>query len=227
MVETYLTDQLVIKGNPSLDDYRRTDSASFQDVIDECWGDVVSDLIDMGLDVKRIYKKLSLQTSVTKTAAFTGTLSDEDYANRRRLLISVTTLTGTAVIKLSGTDDSTYYEIETYTITETGNYNYRISKLYKKYRLDLVSVGTTITYSSDLIEDSFTDLHRDLTRSRIYEDLWSSQNETSYNDKADMYRKRYEQRLNTLKFSYDSDDSGDIVEDEGENKITQRIKFMP
>lgn len=227
MVETYLTDSLVIKGNPSLDEYRRTDQPTFEDIMAECWDDVLNDLIDMQMDVKKIYKRLSLQTSVTKTASFTGTLSDEDYAQRRRLLIS-STQTGTAVFSLYGSDDDgvTNTLVDTYTLIESGSYNFRINMMYKKYRLDLISIGTTITYTADLVEDCFTDLHRDLTRSRIYEDLYSSSTDPVYKEKAEMMRSRYEQRLNTIKYSYDSDDSGNISEDEADEKITQTIKLM-
>jgi len=176
---------MIERGEPAISDYLRTGQGDYSKISLEAMTDMTRDFDNMNFDIKRLCKRLSLQTSVTKTAAFTGTLSDEDYASRRILVIDSTAQTGDAVFTLQGSGDggTTYYDIKlsndsgtsstTQTISAAATNAFVFNNTYKKYRLKLVSIATTITYSAYLIEESFTNLHRDLARAYVYRSLIS------------------------------------------------------
>jgi len=242
MIETFLTENMVTRGEPALADYLRSGQSDFSSLRFEALTDLITDLIDSGFNVKRLCKRLSLQTSVTKTAAYTGALSDEDYAQRMRLVIDVTDITDNAVFTLQGTDDdgTNYYDIsliddsnnsattKTISAEATGNdaNSYIITRPYKKYRLKLVSIGTTITYSAYMIEEIYTTLHRDKTRSNIYQSLMAEQGDV-WEGKYRQYLDKYEQRLSSARFIIDNDDDGTISQAEGDMDIATNIVFRP
>lgn len=228
MIESFLTHADVVKGEPALDDYLREDQTSFDEIIEEARTDMMKDLIDMNFQIRKLCKRLSLQTSVTKTAAFDSDLSDEDFAQRLRLVIDVTDKTGTAVFDIQGTDDdgTTYYDILTsITISETGKQSFLLTQLYKKYRLKLISIGTTITYSSYLVETSLEKLHLYKTRAKIYESLRALAGD-HYQGKAESYMQMYEKMLSDTRLYYDDDDDGEISEDNAEDDSRQ-VVFRP
>ncbi len=212
MIESFLTHEMVCKGEPSLDDYLRRDQIDFSEIISETLGDMIQDLIDHNYEVRKLCKQLSLQSSVTKTAAFEGTITDYDYAQRTWLVINSTAQTGNAVFKLKGSDDdgTTYTTILTKSITKAGKYNYQFFDIYKKYKLDLISIGTTITYSSYLLENIYTRMHRELTRAKIYESL-KAEEDDMYGGKYQEYMDRYKSLVNDSRLYYDEDDSGQIT----------------
>jgi len=237
MIKSFLTESEVIKGEPALDDYLRANQVDFNDIMDEAFDELSSDLIDQNLEVMKICTPLSLKTSVTQTAATDNAISDEDFAQRQRLVIDVTALTGNAVFTLQGTNDNgtTYTAISlrdkngtkatSLAISEIGEHSYFITHLYKKYRLQLISIGTTITYSSYSIEDKILRLHKELTRKKIYGSLMANSGD-GWESKYKYYENSYLTLLTSTKFAYDADDSGDIGEDEGETNINQTIDFV-
>ena len=237
MIESYLTSEMVVQGEPALDDYLRSTQTDFDDIKQESFGDLLKDLIDQNLKLKKLCTPLSLNTSVTKTAAFNSTLSDEDFAQRLRLVIKVTAITGDAVFTLQGTDDAgvNYTSISivdndvssatSHTISAIGTYSYSLTNLYDKYRLQLISIGTTITYSAYLIEEAYTTMHREKTRMKIFGSLIANGGDV-WESKYKYYEQSYLGMIATTKFTYDSDESGDIGEDEGEGNINQTIDFV-
>ena len=228
MIESFLTHEMVISGEPALDDYLRPDQLNFDSIKDESFNEMLKDLIDQNLDIKKLCKRLSLQSSVTKTAAYTGVWSDEDFAQRMRLVIDVTALTGKSSFTLQGSDDggTTVYTVLTGLITpKIGKYTFLISSLYKKYRLNLTTAGTTTTYSAYLIEEQYTILHRLKTRAGIYHSLKASDNDL-WQGKFEQYLMKYEKSLADTKFYYDEDDSGEISDGESENNINETVVWI-
>lgn len=238
MIESYLTHEMVIQGEPALDDYLRSTQVDFNDIKQESFTDLLKDLKDQNLRLKRLCTPLSLQSSVTKVAVFDGAISSQDYVERLRLVIKVTALTGNAVFTLQGSDDSgtNYYDIDlvdneiatssSVTITEAGTYTYSLTNVYDKYRLRLISIGTTITYSSYLIEDTYTTLHRDKTRMKIYGSLMANAGDV-WESKYKYYEQSYLSMLANTKFVYDSNESNTIDEDEADEPINNIVSFRP
>lgn len=238
MVESFLTHEMVVQGEPALDEYLRSNQTDFNDIKQESYSDLLKDLKDQNLKLKRLCTQLELQASTTKTTAFDGEISSQDYAERLRLVIKVTDLTGNAVFTLQGSDDNgtTYTDLEvidnnvssatSHTITEAGVYSYLLTNIYNQYRLRLISIDTTITYSAYLIEDTFTTLHRELTRKKIYGSLMANAGDI-WENKYKYYETSYLNMLNTTKFIYDSDESNTIDEEESYANINQTIKFRP
>ena len=238
MIESYLTHEMVIQGEPALDDYLRSTQVDFNDIKQESFSDLLKDLKDQNLRLKRLCTPLSLQSSITNTASFDGAISAQDYVERLRLVIKVTAITGTGIFTLEGTDDSgtTYYAVDSIdsnfatasavSITSTGTHSFLILNVYDKYRLKLDSIGTTITYSSYLIEDTYTTLHRDKTRMKIYGSLMANAGDV-WESKYKYYEQSYLGMLANTKFVYDSDESNAIDEDESDASINQTITFRP
>ena len=239
MIKSFLTQEMVIQGEPALDDYLRSDQVNFDDISREANQDMIKDFVDMNLILRRLSVPLSLQASQTLTAAADGTITDEDYAQRGRLELKVTALTGTAIFQLEGTnnDGTNYYAVElvdkdglvseNIAITETGTYNYFMNGYYKKYRFNLESIGTTVTYSAGLYENIFTILHRDKTRAKIYKSLKATQGDV-WDGKYKEYLDNYERMLTGSKWYYDSDEDEEISESEADKEsLSQNVVFRP
>ncbi len=239
MVESFLTTKMIERGEPAISDYLQTGQSDFSNIWKEAFTDLLTDLIDSNLNVRQLCKQFSLQSSVTKTAAFTGAISSEDFAQRMRLVIPVSVVTGDAIFTLQGTDDGSTYSditlvadsgtssttvtISTAAVGDSSN-SYLITKLYKKYRLKLISITTTVTYTSYMIEEIYTSLHRDKARANVYESLKSTESDV-WQGKFDGYIERYNSRMSTGKFVIDISDDENISEGEGEVHI-QNVRFV-
>ena len=226
MIETYLTQNMITRGETSAGDYLRSGQTDYTLIMMESWTELMRDLIDKRTDPRKLCKRLSLQTSATKTAAFNGALSDEDFAKRTRLVIVASVLTGAGVFTLQGTNDEgdNYYAIKlindagsestTQTMTDTeATYSYLLSDMFKKYRLQLISIGTTVTYSAYMIEDVFTYLHLLKTRENIYRSLISEQGD-DYDYKRGLYENKYNMKIAEADMSIDIDEDDTITEGE-------------
>ena len=229
MIESYLTQNMITRGETAIADYLRTGQSDYGDIRKEAFTDLQLELINRGYPLRQLCKRLYIeQTALTKTAAYTGATSDEDFAQRMRLVIPVTAITGTAVFTLQGTDDegTNYYDISlisddetqgtTVAITATGVASYLITALYKKYRLKLISIGTTITYTSYMVEEVYTHIHRERTRANIYRSLISSSPE--YTDKMNLYLNEYNRLMTEGVKIVDVGDDEDISEGESEQE---------
>ena len=239
MIKSFLTQEMVIQGEPALDDYLRSDQVNFDDIRLEAYEDMVKDFVDMNLNMRKLCIPLSLKTSATVTEATNGTITDEDYAQRNRLLISVTAITGSAVFQLQGTnDDGTAYTTITVidksghstnsiAITETGDNVFYSTGFYKKFRLNLLSITTTITYSAELYENLFTIIHKVKTRSKIYQSLMALQGDL-WEGKFKQYKQDYMDMLTNSRYYYDSNDDEEIDSvDADMEAMNHNIVFKP
>lgn len=212
MLKTYVTNEDIIEFEPSLDDYLRSTQTDFQDQIDKTFEILVQDLKSNGLKIKNLCTPLSLQSSVTKTTSFTGT-GVEDEIERRFWILTVTANTGTCTFTLDGSNDNTTFTtIIMQAITGTGTYTNLVTDLYDYYRVNFA--GTSATYSSSLVEESFFMAHLYLTIWNIYTSLQSMVGDF-WESKAVKYWELYQSTLRSIKYSYDEDDSGSVGEDEG------------
>jgi hypothetical protein len=239
MVESFVTQNMVARGETAIGDYLETGQSDYSNIWKEAFADLLLDLDAMDLDTRQLCERLSLQTSVTKTAAFNGTISSEDYAHRMRLVIPVSAITGNAVFTLQGSDDSgsTWAAIQmvadggtsatTHTISAaaTGDSanSYSITRLYKMYRLQLISIGTTVTYTGYMIEEVYTALHRDKTRANIYRSLKMAEGDI-WEDKWASYELMYNKRLAEGRLRVDYTDDNAISEREGD-RVISNIRF--
>jgi len=236
MIKSFLTQEMVIQGEPALDDYLRSDQTDFNQLSQEALADMTKDFIDMALTMRRLNVPLSLGSNLTKTASFNGIVTGIDYAQRNRLEIKVTALTGIVVFKIEGTNDDTIYndvfsydkqgdELSVIAITETGSYSYFVTGFFKKYRLNIISIGTTVTYTANLWENIFTILHRDKTRSKIYGSLKAIEGDI-WSGKHKYYQDLYESALTNSRWYYDSNEDDEITGHEGDNEsLSQNIVF--
>ncbi len=239
MIESYLTEELLTKGETAISDYLRTSQTDFKDLRQEAFSDMLLDFDAMGLTIHQLCERLILQDTFTtgKSAAFSGTITDEDFAQRMRLVIPVSTVTS-AVFTLQGTDDNgtNYNDIElisddnsaatTVTISsiaigDDAN-SYLITRLYKQYRLKLIS-ATSVIYTAYMIEDVYTALHRDKTRAFVYRTLMSTEGDIWLEKKTE-YDNSYKERLASGRFRVDYTDDSKISKVEGE-KIISNIRF--
>ncbi len=242
MIESYLTEELLTKGEEAISNYLATGQTTYVDLRQEAFNDILLDFDSMGLTITQLCEQLPLQTSVTKTAAFNGTITDEDFAQRMRLVIPVSALSGTApTFTLQGTDDggTTYFDIELISDSNTADpvvtistaavgddaNSYFFTRLYKKYRLQLISIGTSVTYTGYMIEDVYTALHREKTRAIIYRSLMSTEGDI-WLLKFQQYEDMYQKRLTEGRFRVDYSDDNKISEAEGSRLITN-VVFRP
>src|SRR3990167_7915537 len=238
MIESYLTQNMITRGETTIADYLRTGQTDFGDIRKEAFTDLMTDLINRNVLIRRLCIRFYLEsTALTKTAAYDGVISDEDFGQRMRLVIPVTANTGDAVFTLQGTNDygTTYDDITlvsddetsgtTVTITDNqpDTYSYLLTSLYKKYRLKLISIATTITYSRPyLVEEIYTTIHREKTRANIYRSLMNTSSE--YSEKFNLYMGEYNRLLDEGKKIFDVGDDEEISEDESEQE-PQNIIF--
>ena len=242
MVESFVTQNLLVRSETAIGDYLETGQSNYANLWKEAFGDLLLDLDAMGLKIRQLCERLSLQISVTKTAAFNGSMSDEDFAQRMRLVIPVSAITGNAVFTLQGTDDggTTWADIEmvsddgssgttktidTEAVGDDAN-SYFFTRLYKKYRLQLISITSSksVTYTGYLIEEIYTSLHRDRTRANIYRSLMATEGDI-WTGKFEEYEIKYNKRLDDGRLRLDYTDDEEISEEEGESP-TNTVRFI-
>lgn len=237
MIKSFLTQAIVIQGEPALDDYLRSDQINFDDIRLEAYQDMIKDFIDMNLIMRRLSVPLNLADALTKTAQFDGVITDEDFAQRNRLTIKVTSITGDGLFKLQGSnDDGVSYttvelideggtQSETASVSATGEFVYYCLRFFKKYRFYLASIGTTITYSADLYENIFTLLHREKTRSKIYGSLKATGGDV-WEGKYKEYMTSYYDMLKNSRYYYDEDEDEEIsVAESDKESLSSNIVF--
>lgn len=230
MIESYLVTADVNNREPDLVNLYPSGETDWSDFLTDAFEELTQDVRDGGWNIRKLCKRYSLQSSVTKTAAFTGTITtNEDNLQRLRLVINCTAKTGTGSVAflLEGTDDdgTTYETVTTLSVTATGNTTTVFTKVYKDYRLSITGFTTitSMTYSAYLIETTFERLHLYKT----LEMIWRIQNRLSgdiYADKETKYKSMYDDKLTSTQFAYDEDDDGEISDSEEETN-NQDITF--
>lgn len=228
MIENYITQERILQGEPYLDSYLAENQLDFTEITDEAFDEYLNDVKNQQVDLRKLGKRLSLQTSVTKTDTYDSAISEVDNIERRRLVIDVTDLTGDAVFALQGSnDESTYCDVKTdIQFSVKGSHAYLFSSVYKYYRLQLTSIGTTITYSAYLYETTFDFPLLYLMRSKIYYSIYHRNGDDSFKEKADTYQAKYMDKLVNTHYFYDESDDEEISVDETEDNLGE-VTFRP
>src|SRR3972149_3882450 len=143
MIESYVTQNMITRGETALGDYLRSSQTDFGNVWREAFSDLMTDLINRNVEIRRLCKRFYLEsTALTKTAPYDGVISDEDFGQRLRLVIPITAITGTGVFTLQGTDDEgvNYFDISmvsdsgassvTMSVTEDSTYSFSSTALF-------------------------------------------------------------------------------------------------
>lgn len=192
---------------------------------------VSNDFKAKGYLLRQLRPQLDLRVSgTTVTVATTETATDEDIANRTRIVINTVYVSGTATVYLEGSDDDdTYVAVKfattanTYTngltITATAETTGLIEKVYTYYRCK--SAGT-IDYDCYLVEDLYDLFYAYKWLSLICYNV-SSENNDQFYLKGELYDKMYSDLWSSCTYFIDKDDSGDLSEDEQETAVTARI----
>lgn len=229
MIENFITQEKILQGEPHLDSYLAIENQlDFTDITDEAFDEYLNDVKNQKVDLRKLGKRLSLQISVTKTAAFDGIISEVDNVERRRLVIEVVALTGDAVFSLQGSnDETTFSDVKTdIQFNITGNHIYLFSSIYKFYRLRLISIGITITYSAYLYETTFDFPLLYLMRAKIYHSIYHRNGDDAFKEKSDTYQAKYVEKLVNTHYFYDESDDEEISEDETEDDLGE-VVFRP
>jgi hypothetical protein len=231
MIESNLVIEDVIKREPSLEDYYSSRQTDWTNQFKDAFTELIEDVRNRNFNIRKLCKRLSLESSVTKTAVFTGTKSSEDLLQRLRVCIEATSKDdGTIIYDIQGTNDDsdeTYTTIKSIEVFNAGKTTSTLDQCYKFYRLNITDLGTstTVTYSAYLVETSFERLHLYKTLEYIYGSLIALDQDT-YTAKRDYYRAEYLDLLNSTNFAYDEDDDGEI-EDIEKNRNNTRVTLRP
>lgn len=228
MVESFLTQDMIIQGEPSLRDYVFQMQVNYDDIIDESFREMLQDLQNQSLKLRQLCKRYYLESaSLTKTSSYDGAwTTNPDEVERLRLVIETTAHSGTAFFRLEGRNSSseTGVNVLKFSVSQAGKHSFLINDVYKYYRLRLMEVGASVTYERPyLIEDTYTYLHKLKTRAKIYHSLIATEG-GEYQGKFEQYQTLYEYYLTNSKFPYDEDESGDIDQIEAEDDVTE-VRF--
>jgi hypothetical protein len=228
VIENFIDTARLIKNEPALQNYFQSNQLNYDDISSESYEEYLNDVKNQRIDLRKLGIRLPLVISSTQTSATDNPwTSNDDIVERRRLIIDVTACVGNAVFSLQGSPDTTVVtDIRTnIVISQAGNYSYIFQKTFKRYRLRLLSIGTSITYSSELYETTFDEPLLCLTLSNIFGSLYHSSGKDAFQDKFKYYRDKYLDKLVNTHYFYDEDESGLISLDEAlqsQEQITLR-----
>lgn len=225
MVESKITQAILVKDEPAVADFLRTGESDVSTYITQALVQLNQDIKDRGYDLRRIGKRLSLYSSTTKTADATGTKTDEDYIERLRLTVNVTAKSGTSCyFTLQGTNDDSSETWTTITldsdstsltVTATGDTTQTFSTPYRFYRLNFtLDTMTSLTYSAYLVETTFEEPHKLLSLAKIFNSRRYADTSDIYSQKYHEYLELYYKKLDSMRIYSDDDDDDSISSSE-------------
>jgi hypothetical protein len=162
---------------------------------------------------------LTLQASTSETTSATGSKSDEDVIERRIWVVETTAVGATETFTLQGTNDEsseTYTTITTLEFTTATESTTLFDDTYKFYRVNYS--GTSATYSSKLVEESFHLAHIYKSLELVYSQL-NARRDDNWELKMIQYRELYDKMMTNIIYSYDANLSGAISEGEDQQMI--------
>jgi hypothetical protein len=223
MIITTINTEVLFNREPTLDNYLPDGQLDFEAQIMEAKREILQNLKDHHKFVRKYCYPVELQASVAKTTSFTGEWV-EDEIERMIFSCKVTEAGGTEILRLQGSNDdgTTVVDIGFLTFEEAGTKYHLFDDTYKKYRV--VYAGTSITYSSSLIESSFYLAHLYLSLALCYQLNVSVDNDL-WDKKFKYYYQMYETQMNRMLASYDEDDDGTLETDEV-NKFTTETRLV-
>ena len=151
-------------------------------------------------DLINLCKHLDLSTTVK-----------EDTVGRRRIVLNYNGESATYKLE-AGLSETSLDEVASYPFTQSEIIKGLLPGMWKYYKLSLVD-GSGELIESYLVEDSFELPHTYLTLSMVYKRLQSLVDD-SYSSKADYYRDLFSDTINSLQYSFDSDEDGEITDED-------------
>lgn len=155
---------------------------------------------------KAIYLRpdLTLQESATVITSSYSDSSEEDEYTRRRWCINVSSNTGSNVLTLQGRDEDTdtWSDIQSVTITQTGDSSYLISEMFKFYRINM-TIATSINYNSYLTETNYDLLFAYRWAMIIYRNAIKEEGD-QFHTKYKIFEQLFENEFQTQIINYDT-----------------------
>lgn len=215
MLKATVTTADLTKYEPMLADYYRTNQTDWADVLVKAQEVLEADFKARGLLLRRLCKPLSL-TDATK--------SEEDEVERTRLTFTLGGTVGTTTLVLQGTNDESSETWTTITTADTLSYTTASEKTttfsdtYKYYKL--TKTGTATISSIYLVERSFELPKTYLAIAMAFKTL-QSQIDGLWEQKSADYMDEYNKMIQTIHYSYDADDDGEVKTEEMKiNRVT-------
>lgn len=211
----------------------QSDAAVLTSHLSDGFKKTCAELNKRGIDTRLVMIPLALATgSQTLTSSTTGSWIEAQRKNRvKRLVVNKVTCSdggGSNVWYLDGSDDNgtTWTNITSLTNTNgSGKISITFDAEYKYYRFRLVK-GTTISFTGFiyLVETSFDDLIIYKYLEKTFRAL-SRKEDDDKMAKAKMYSDDFEGEIAGLSYSYDSDESGTIEEDESVKRKRTSVRI--
>lgn len=213
MIKNYITETYLKGFIPELNQYLFTGESDWSKQKEKAEQTVLQDLINKGYKVRNLRPELELDT----------TTEEEDIASRIRVVVNLTTVTATAALTVTGSndEDGTYETAGSATI-DIGDTSetFLLSSVYRFYKYTAFTGGTVDTVN--LVETIY-DLFYAYKWLQLILENSTVQEGDKYDVQAKLFKAKYDELWNDAKFFYDKDDSGDLVESEGANSNIQTI----
>jgi hypothetical protein len=210
---------------PEIEDFLHTGETNFDKFKDGATLKVITDIKNKGYDLRQLQTPLNLLDDTLIASDVTE--ADEDSANRMRLVYNVIAYTGVNSFTLQGAnennDDTDWNDIETVTVTTTGESSLVFSEAYKYYRISY-TIGTSLEIKINLVETNYDILFCFKQLEMILLNAHKKSGEQAWWDKMLYFREEYNENLGSMVISIDEDDSGEITS--GEKASTNIVEYV-
>jgi hypothetical protein len=202
MLESKIATSDLTGDEPILAKFSSDWSTIITNALDRLHDKVASRLSGKGGDLRKLCSRLDIIIDGD---------SVEDTIGRRRLVYQLSSAASNK-FKLQGSNDNTTFEDigSEITITTTTEMSYKLTKLFKYYKVIRTS-GTTSFSLLYLVETSFELAHKLLALSMAFRSQ-SKLAGDDYEVKADQYNAMFTDVFGELSYSLDEDEDGEIDE---------------
>lgn len=198
------------------------DLPSWEDKVSQAKLIVASKLKNLGKKIRLLTTPLyfldsSGNKSIAQTTSFNSEKTSEDTIERSRFIIEVSVFSGIPIkLTIQGTNDDSsesYEDVVMIAINQIGEYTQRVVKPFKYYRLSITAT-TSITFKAYLVEDSFFLPVLFKAISLIYLELKNESGGGEFENKYKDYDGLFEDAFESLVFSYDGNEDGELQSSE-------------
>jgi hypothetical protein len=219
MLRNFVTDSDLQKYYPKISGSLWAGSADYQNQIDTAFENLTLDLWNRGINPREVMLPISLKASGLEATSTVG--ESVPVFNHRRWNITVSSFTGSVEISLEGSHDQQNWSFVEKAMVVSGSalgeYSLVVSGQYKYYRYNSTIAGNC-NYSVDLYETVFDNAIAQGAFKIIFRDFMKEKGDI-WDVRRELVEKDYESTLNSIKFFYDSDDSGTTEEKEARQTI--------
>ena len=219
MISTFINTAIITGIEPSASSFMDSSMMDFQGLIDEARAQVVNFLKQQRKKIRLYCIPFSLD-SQTLSGNYTGVKSLEDTIERLIWVVNVTA--GSGGFQLQGTNDETletWNNVGSINVTATGTTTLYFDDPYKYYRVNYT--GSSVTYTSYLIEKSFYYAHLYKSLQIIYNSFFMQKGD-AFDIKRQYYKELYDAEIGSMAATYDEDDDG-VVDDSETVRVGQVI----